>query len=138
MTKMRVHELAKELGVENKVVIDILRADNIEAKSHMSSVSDEGVAVVKAKLGEKTKSAATAEAEVKAEPKTEPKTEVPVAEATPAEPPKRKILYRCLDHKIHRATVREIVVVKEQDTVRDRDQLEDKDQWEVNDRRVLR
>lgn len=43
MTKMRVHELAKELGMENKELMDILVKKNVEVKSHMSSLADEVV-----------------------------------------------------------------------------------------------
>ena len=43
MTKMRVHELAKELGMENKQLMDILVKKNVEVKSHMSSLADEVV-----------------------------------------------------------------------------------------------
>lgn len=43
MTKMRVHELAKELGIENKALMDMLGKKNVEVKSHMSSLSDEVV-----------------------------------------------------------------------------------------------
>ncbi|HAX52523.1 MAG TPA: translation initiation factor IF-2, partial [Lachnospiraceae bacterium] len=43
MAKMRVHELAKELGMENKELIDILAKKNVEVKSHMSSLEDEVV-----------------------------------------------------------------------------------------------
>ena len=40
MTKMRVHELAKELGIENKELIEILQKKNVEVKNHMSSLED--------------------------------------------------------------------------------------------------
>ena len=40
MTKMRVHELAKELGIENKELIKILQSKNVEVKNHMSSLED--------------------------------------------------------------------------------------------------
>ncbi|WP_442900486.1 translation initiation factor IF-2 [Faecalicatena sp.] len=40
---MRVHELAKELGMENKELMDILVKKNVEVKSHMSSLADEVV-----------------------------------------------------------------------------------------------
>ncbi len=43
MTKMRVHELAKELGIENKALMDMLGKKNVEVKSHMSSLADEVV-----------------------------------------------------------------------------------------------
>lgn len=77
MTKLRVHELAKELGKENKEIIDFLRSEKIEVKSHMSSISDEHVALVKAKFS--AKASAPAETQV-----------TPEAPAAPAEPPKKK------------------------------------------------
>ena len=40
MTKMRVHELAKELGMENKELVDILQKKNVEIKKHMSTIED--------------------------------------------------------------------------------------------------
>ena len=40
MTKMRVHELAKELGIDNKELIEILQKKNVEVKNHMSSLED--------------------------------------------------------------------------------------------------
>ena len=40
MTKMRVHELAKELGIENKELIELLQKKNIDVKNHMSSLED--------------------------------------------------------------------------------------------------
>ena len=43
MSKKRVHELAKELAIENKELLEILKSKDIEVKSHMSSV-DESVA----------------------------------------------------------------------------------------------
>ena len=50
MTKMRVYELAKELEMENKVLVDAIREMNIEVKSHSSSLSDEEVALIKGHL----------------------------------------------------------------------------------------
>ena len=38
---MRVHELAKELGFENKEFIDKLKKVGVEVKSHLSGLSDE-------------------------------------------------------------------------------------------------
>ncbi len=51
MSKVRVHELAKELNVSNKDIIQFLEEKNIEAKSHMSAVEDEHVTLVRAKFG---------------------------------------------------------------------------------------
>ena len=44
MTKLRVHELAKELGMENKDLMEILEKKNVEAKTSMSSIPNEVVA----------------------------------------------------------------------------------------------
>ncbi len=49
MTKMRVHELAKELGMENKELMDMLAKKNVETKSHMSSLDDDVVADIRKK-----------------------------------------------------------------------------------------
>lgn len=40
MTKTRVHELAKELGIDNKELLEILQKKNVEAKNHMSTLED--------------------------------------------------------------------------------------------------
>lgn len=42
MSKIRVHELAKELGISSKELIDLLMDEfNIEVKNHMSVIEDE-------------------------------------------------------------------------------------------------
>ena len=38
--KVRVHELAKELGLTNKEALDLCIALGIDAKSHSSSIED--------------------------------------------------------------------------------------------------
>ena len=43
MTKMRVHELARELGMDNKELMDMLEKKNVEVKTHMSSLEDDVV-----------------------------------------------------------------------------------------------
>ena len=78
MTKMRVHELAKELNKENKEVIDFLRSKNVEIKSHMSSIGEEEAAMVKAQFG-------ATPADVKAAP-VEKTATAPVAEAPASAP----------------------------------------------------
>ena len=48
MSKIRVHELAKELNIESKELIVILMEEfNIEAKNHMSTIEDEDAALIK-------------------------------------------------------------------------------------------
>ena len=41
MTKVRVHELAKELGMENKELLDILQKKNVVVKNHMSTLEED-------------------------------------------------------------------------------------------------
>ena len=53
MTKLRVHELAKELGMENKDLMEILEKKNVEAKTSMSSIPDEVVAELRSGHAEK-------------------------------------------------------------------------------------
>ncbi len=66
MTKIRVHELAKELNKDNKDILNFLKENNIEVKSHMSTLEDDTVEKVRKhfqKPGETTEDA----------PKEEPK-----------------------------------------------------------------
>ena len=51
MAKMRVHELAKELGIENKQIIEFLSTTEYAVKSHSSSVEDNVQALVRTKFG---------------------------------------------------------------------------------------
>ena len=41
MEKIKIHELAKKLGVDNKKVLEVAKQAGIEAKSHLSSISEE-------------------------------------------------------------------------------------------------
>ena len=50
MAKIRVYELARELNLTNKVLIDKMSQLDIPVKSHMSSLEDETVAQVKGAL----------------------------------------------------------------------------------------
>lgn len=48
MSKIRVHELAKELNIESKELITILMEEfNIEVKNHMSTIEDEDAVLIK-------------------------------------------------------------------------------------------
>jgi translation initiation factor IF-2 len=92
MTKMRVYELAKELEMENKVLVDAIREMNIEVKSHSSSISDEEVALIKGHLSG-TKSLIVEEQRIKStvirrrrkivEVAPEPEPEIPAVELPP-------------------------------------------------------
>ena len=46
MSKIRIHEYAKEIGLSSKEVIDFLESKNIEVKSHMSSIEDDVLKVI--------------------------------------------------------------------------------------------
>ena len=73
MAKVKVHEIAKELNIQSKEVLQFLRDEkNIEIKSHMSSIEDDVISMVRSKFGK-------AEA---------PKVEAPKVEASKAESPK--------------------------------------------------
>ncbi len=50
MSKMRVHELAKELNKTSKELLEVLEKIGVEVKGHMSVLSDEEIAKVKAAL----------------------------------------------------------------------------------------
>ena len=106
---MRVNELSKEIGKTNKEVLEILRKNHFDIKSHSSNITDEQAAVVRRSLpaGRPEVSAAeisksgTGKAEtkrveeVRKEPvKAEEKgMEKPAADRAekPAEPPKKRI-----------------------------------------------
>lgn len=57
MTKMRVHELAKELGIENKELLELLAKKNVEAKSHMSSLEEAVASELRKEFGKKVPAA---------------------------------------------------------------------------------
>ena len=86
MTKLRVHEIAKTLNKTNKEVIDFLREQSVEVSSHMSSLTEEQVEMVKGKFGatEAPKKEATVVEATPVEVSTEAPTEAP------AEAPKKK------------------------------------------------
>lgn len=50
MSKKRIYELAKELNIDSKQIIDILSKNGIKAGNHMSSIDDAGINLVKASL----------------------------------------------------------------------------------------
>ncbi len=81
MAKIKVHELAKELGVSSKDVLTILQEKGIEAKAAQSSVDDTAADVVKKALGKGNKTAGMQETG-SVETKKEVKEEAPVKEET--------------------------------------------------------
>ncbi|MCD7982398.1 MAG: translation initiation factor IF-2 [Clostridiales bacterium] len=77
MAKMRVYDLAKELGISNKEIIDFLSGQNIEIKSHSSSLDESAVSLVRNKFGKKDSASAET-----AGPDGEKKKERPKKKAT--------------------------------------------------------
>ncbi len=104
MAKIRVYELAKELHMENKALMDLIHELGIEIKSHSSSLTDEQISLIKGHL-KGTKSLVVEEQRIKStvirrrrkivevEPVIEPPAEEPIPEPQP-EPkrPKGKVV----------------------------------------------
>ena len=73
MSKKRVHEIAKEFGVESKQVISILQQNNINVTKAVNSVDDSGYEIVKKQLGKKSEAPKVAQKiEKKVEQKSAP------------------------------------------------------------------
>lgn len=75
MSKIRIYELAKQLGVANKELMEKMGSIGIEAKSHMAMLTEEDAAKVTALYQPK---------------KEEPKKEAPKKEAPRKEAPKKE------------------------------------------------
>ena len=77
MSKKRIYELAKELNIDSKQIIDVLSKNGIKAGNHMSSIDESGINLVKASM-----KGASAQASCPAQP--EKKAEQPKAQAADA------------------------------------------------------
>jgi len=84
MAIMRVHELAKELGVQSKDVVAYLTENGSSIKSHASNIEDKEIEMVRGRFGKK---AAPAEKEVKPVVKPSEPVAKPAAKAEPAAKP---------------------------------------------------
>ncbi|MBQ9023513.1 MAG: translation initiation factor IF-2 [Eubacterium sp.] len=88
MGKIRIHELAKELDVPSKDILDFLTKEGVEASNHMSSIDDADAARARdrfAKKAQPEKKAAAPQGEKKAAGKAQP-----VKKADAAEPAEKK------------------------------------------------
>ncbi|WP_294156379.1 translation initiation factor IF-2 [uncultured Clostridium sp.] len=66
MSKIRVHELAKELNISSKELITLLMDEfNVEVKNHMSTIEDEDASLIKELLAGKSEAEAEASVEGK-------------------------------------------------------------------------
>ncbi|MGN0136925.1 translation initiation factor IF-2 [Anaerotignum sp.] len=89
MSKIRIYELAKQLGVANKDLMEKINSVGIEAKSHMAMLTEEEAAKVTA-LYQNKKEGPKKEAPKQEVPKKEaPKKEAPKQEAPKKEGPKQ-------------------------------------------------
>ena len=86
MSKIKVHELAKELEKQSKEVIAFLQEKGIEVKAAQSSVEEEAAEMVRKAFGAAKK--ADVKAEVKPEAKAEAKSE---AKAEPSNEGKKEV-----------------------------------------------
>ncbi|HEX2420439.1 MAG TPA: translation initiation factor IF-2 N-terminal domain-containing protein, partial [Acidimicrobiia bacterium] len=76
MAKLRIYELARELGLESKEVLDHAHELGIEAKTASSSIEETDADVVRLAIGEAKAPAVVAEPE----PEPEPEPEAPPRE----------------------------------------------------------
>ena len=54
MNKVRIYELAKELGVQSKELVTIAQGLKIDVHNHMSTLEDSDITAIKGQLGKKT------------------------------------------------------------------------------------
>ena len=92
MSKKRVHEIAKEFGVESKQVISILQQHNINVTKAVNSVDDSGYDIVKKQLGKKSEAP-------KSTQKVEQKSAPTAAHKQEAAPHKQQNPNRSKEHK---------------------------------------
>ena len=88
MSKKRVHEIAKEFGVESKQVISILQQHNFNVTKAVNTVDDAGYSVVKSQLGDKSNGADRKAAAAPANPRKHEKAVAPVKSVKTDKPAK--------------------------------------------------
>ena len=88
MSKKRVHEIAKEFGVESKQVISILQQHNFNVTKAVNTVDDAGYSVVKSQLGGKSNGADRKAAAAPANPRKHEKAVAPVKSVKTDKPAK--------------------------------------------------
>ena len=73
--KIKIHEIAKKLGLTSKEVVDMAKELKIEVKSHLSGVTEEEAENIEKKLLEKSNNESVNKKEVNVEDKKKSKTE---------------------------------------------------------------
>ena len=90
MSKLRVHELARELGRQNREVIEFLKSKGVDVRSHMSMVDEPAVSEVKNRFRKDNNNRGKEHIAKLETPKTEEKVVTANLEGEKAETPKKK------------------------------------------------
>ena len=93
MSKLRVHELARELGRQNREVIEFLKSKGVDVRSHMSMVDEPAVSEVKNRFRKDNNNRGKEHIAKLETPKTEEKVVTAKLEGDKTETPKRKKYY---------------------------------------------
>lgn len=83
MSKYRIYDIAKELNTDNKTILGILHKNNIEAKSHSSTVDDNARQVVIKALQSQQKSQQTNAKQTAPKPQNDGKPQTPAKAQKP-------------------------------------------------------
>ena len=67
--KTKIYELAKKIGVENSVLLEIAKKNNIAAKSHLSAITEEEAGILEEAIKGEKNLAPAQKKEVKKETK---------------------------------------------------------------------
>ena len=90
MSKLRVHELARELGRQNREVIEFLKSKGVDVRSHMSMVDEPVVSEVKNRFRKDNNNRGKEHIAKLETPKTEEKVVTAKSEGDKTETPKKK------------------------------------------------
>ena len=90
MSKLRVHELARELGRQNREVIEFLKSKGVDVRSHMSMVDEPAVSEVKNRFRKDNNNRGKEHITKLETPKTEEKVVTAKSEGDKTETPKKK------------------------------------------------
>ena len=90
MSKLRVHELARELGRQNREVIEFLKSKGVDVRSHMSMVDEPAVSEVKNRFRKDNNNRGKEHIAKLETPQTEEKVVTAKSEGDKTETPKKK------------------------------------------------
>lgn len=110
MSKKRVHEIAKEFGVESKQVISILQQHNFNVTKAVNTVDDAGYTVVKNQLGGKSNGADTKAAAIPAKPSKHEKVTAPNKVVKTDKPAKEQSHKKEAKHEDKKSNVRHVQI----------------------------